>query len=66
MINLLYHHLIFSITKTTFALEEPKKFVYRDYKAFSQESIKNDSDDFGRLPNHTSQTNIHMVASKVH
>ena len=52
--------------KTTFALEEPKKFVYRDYKACSQESIKNDSDDFGRLPNHTSQTNIHMVASKVH
>ena len=25
-----HHHLIFSIMKTTFASEEPKKFVYRD------------------------------------
>ena len=52
--------------KTTFALEEPKKFVYRGYKTFSQESFKNDSEDFGRLANRTSQTNIHIVASKVH
>ena len=28
--------------KTTFASEEPKKFVYRDYKTFSHESFKND------------------------
>ena len=30
-----YHHLIFSIMKITFLSEEPKKFVYRDYKTFS-------------------------------
>ena len=28
--------------KTTFALEEPKKFVYRDYKTFSHENFKKD------------------------
>ena len=28
--------------KTTFASEEPKKFVYCDYKTFSRESFKND------------------------
>ena len=28
--------------KTTLASEEPKKFVYRDYKTFSNESVKND------------------------
>ena len=28
--------------KITFASEEPKKFVYRDYKNFSHESFKND------------------------
>ena len=27
-----HHHLIFSIMRTTFASEELKKFVYRDYK----------------------------------
>ena len=37
-----HHHLIFSIMKTTFASEEPKKFVYRDCKTFSRESFKND------------------------
>ena len=36
-----HHHLIFSIMKTTFALEEPKKFIYRDYNTFSHESFKN-------------------------
>ena len=36
------HHLIFSITKATFASEEPKNFVYRGYKTFSHESFKND------------------------
>ena len=28
--------------KTTFASEEPKKFIYRDYRTFSSESFKND------------------------
>ena len=37
-----HHHLIFSIMKTTFASEEPKKFIYRDYKTFSHENFKND------------------------
>ena len=36
-----HHHLIFSIMKTTFASEEPKKFVYRKYKTFSHENFKN-------------------------
>ena len=27
--------------ETTFASEEPKRFVYRDYKTFSHESFKN-------------------------
>ena len=35
--------IIFSIMKSsTFASEEPKKFVYRDHKTFSHESFKND------------------------
>ena len=33
-----HHHLIFSIMKTTLASEEPKNFVYRDYKTFCHES----------------------------
>ena len=37
-----HHHLIFSIMKTKFASEEPKKFVYCDYKTFSHECFKND------------------------
>ena len=37
-----HHHLIFSIMKTTSASEEPKKFVYCDYKTFSHENFKND------------------------
>ena len=37
-----HHHLIFLIMKTKFASEEPKKFVYRDYKTFSHENFKND------------------------
>ena len=38
-----HHRLIFSIMKTAFASEEPKKFVYRDYKTFSHENFKNGS-----------------------
>ena len=37
-----HHHLIFLIMKTIFASEEPKKFVYRDYKTFCHENFKND------------------------
>ena len=37
-----HDHLIFSIIKTIFALEEPKNFVYRDYKTSSHERFKND------------------------
>ena len=37
-----HDHLIFSIIKTIFALEEPKNFVYRDYKTSPQERFKND------------------------
>ena len=36
-----HHHLIFSMMKTTFASEEPKKFFYCGYKTFSHESFKN-------------------------
>ena len=36
-----HHHSIFSIMKTTFASEEPKKFVHLDNKTFSQENFKN-------------------------
>ena len=32
---------IISIMKTVIASEEPKKFVYHDYKTFSHESFKN-------------------------
>ena len=39
---MLHHHLMFSVMKTTFASKEPKTFVHRDYKSFSQESFKND------------------------
>ena len=35
-----HHHLIFSIMKTIFASEEPKKFVYHDYKTFPMKVLK--------------------------
>ena len=37
-----HHHLIFSIMKTAYASEEPKKCVYPDNKIFSHEIFKND------------------------
>ena len=41
-----HHHLIFSIMKTKIKNlnfdQEPKKFVYCNYKTFSYESFKND------------------------
>ena len=30
-----HHHLIYSVMKTTFKSEEPKKLIYRDYSNFS-------------------------------
>ena len=35
-----HHQLLFLIMNTTSASEEPKKFVYHDYKTFSHESFK--------------------------
>ena len=32
-----HHHLIYSVMKTTFKSEEPKKLIYRDYSNFSSE-----------------------------
>ena len=37
-----HHHLIFSIVKTAYGSEEPKKFVYCDYKTLSHEGFRND------------------------
>ena len=35
-----HHHLIFSIMKTTYASEEPKKCVYPDNKFFLMKFLK--------------------------
>ena len=35
-------HLIYSVMKTTFKCEEPKKLVYRDYSNFSQKDFQSD------------------------
>ena len=37
-----HHHLIYSVMKTTFKSEEPKKLIYRDYSNFSSECSKDD------------------------
>ena len=37
-----HHHLIYSVMKTTFKSEEPKKLIYRDYSNFSTECFKDD------------------------
>ena len=37
-----HHHLIYSVMKTTFKSEEPKKYIYSDYSNFSTESFKDD------------------------
>ena len=37
-----HHHLIYSVMKTTFKSEEPKKLVYCDYSNFSSECFKDD------------------------
>ena len=37
-----HHHLIYSMLKTTFHKEEPKKLIYRDYKTFSLETFSSE------------------------
>ena len=37
-----HHHLIYSVLKTTFKSEEPKKLIYYDYSNFSSECFKDD------------------------
>ena len=37
-----HHHLIYSVMKTTFKCEEPKKLIYRDYSNFSQKDFQNE------------------------
>ena len=38
--GLIDHHLIYSVMKTTFNSEEPRKLTYRDYSNFSSECFK--------------------------
>ena len=37
-----HHHLIYSVMKTTFKCEEPKKSIYRNYSNFSQKDFQSD------------------------
>ena len=37
-----HHHLIYSVIKTTFKSEEPKKLIYRDYSIFSTKCFNDD------------------------
>ena len=37
-----HHHLIYSMLKTTFKKEDPKRLIYRDYKNFNDEYFQND------------------------
>ena len=37
-----HHHLIYSLMKTTFQCEEPKKIIYRNYSSFSQKDFQSD------------------------
>ena len=37
-----HHHLIYSVMKTTFKFEEPKKLIYRKYSNFSQKDFQSD------------------------
>ena len=37
-----HHHLIYSVMKTTFRCEEPKKSIYRNYSNFSQKDFQSD------------------------
>ena len=37
-----HHHLIYSVMKTTFKCEEPKKSIYRNYSNFPQKDFQGD------------------------
>ena len=37
-----HHHLIYSVMKTTFKFEEPRKLIYRKYSNFSQKDFQSD------------------------
>ena len=37
-----HHHLIYSVMKTTFTFEEPKKLTCRNYSNFSQKDFQSD------------------------
>ena len=37
-----HHHLIYSVMKTTFKCEKPKKIIYKNYSNFSQKDFQND------------------------
>ena len=37
-----HYHLIYSVTKTTFKREEPKKLIFRIYSNFSQKNFQSD------------------------
>ena len=37
-----YHHLIYSMLKTTLKKEESKQFIYRDYKNFDNTNFQMD------------------------
>ena len=37
-----HHYLIYSVMKTTFKCEEPKKLIYRNYSNFSQNDYQSD------------------------
>ena len=37
-----HHYLIYSVMKTTFKCEEPKKLIYRNYSNFSQKDFQSD------------------------
>ena len=36
------HHLIYSMLKTTFHIEEPETLIYRGYKIFSLETLSSE------------------------
>ena len=37
-----HHRLIYSVMKTTFKCEEPKKLIYKNYSSFSQKDFQSD------------------------
>ena len=37
-----HHYLIYSVMKTTFQCEEPKKIICRNYSSFSQKDFRSD------------------------